>query len=82
MCNNEGWRLFGQEKYLQNETLTFKKWTPRHKDNDHDHCAFCFEKISNIQNTLNYGYVTTNGQTWICEKCFNDFKEKFNWQVK
>ena len=27
-------------------------------------------------------YCTEDMKHWICEECFNDFKEQFNWQEK
>ena len=30
---------------------------------------------------LHLGYSTKDNGIWICEQCFYDFKEKFNWKV-
>lgn len=43
----------------------------------HKHCEFCFEKASTDK--ICTFYCTENLVYWICEKCFHDFKEKFNW---
>ena len=46
----------------------------------HEHCDLCWEKaLTDINRTF---YVTDDMKHWICEQCFNDFKEKFNWQAK
>lgn len=46
----------------------------------HEHCDFCWEKaMTNIPCTF---YCTEDMKCWICEECFNDFKQKFNWQEK
>ena len=46
----------------------------------HEHCDLCWEKaLTDINCTF---YVTDDMKHWICEQCFNDFKEKFNWQAK
>ena len=46
----------------------------------HDHCELCNEKATtDISSTF---YCTEDMKHWICEECFNDFKEQFNWQEK
>ena len=78
----EDWRLQGQEKYLQNAELALEKYKKYREDWDHDHCEFCSAKFSeDIPDTFNEGYTTLDNYRWICENCFNDFKEKFNWKV-
>lgn len=43
----------------------------------HDHCDLCWEKaMTDINCTF---YVTDDFKHWICEECFNDFKDRFNW---
>ncbi len=46
----------------------------------HEHCNFCWEKA--LTDTLCTFYCTDDMQYWVCEKCFYDFKERFNWQEK
>lgn len=43
----------------------------------HEHCEFCWEKALTDQECT--FYCTQDMKYWVCEKCFNDFKEKFNW---
>lgn len=44
----------------------------------HEHCEFCWEKaMTDIPCTF---YCTEDMKYWICEECFNDFKEQFNLQ--
>jgi len=83
-AQNKDWRLFNQEKYLKGVTLQWKKWTPPKKTWDHDHCSFCWRTISDIKdkNIDNWGYTTLDNYHWICKKCFEDFKEMFQWKVK
>ena len=46
----------------------------------HDHCSFCLEKaLTDKPCTF---YCTEDMYYWICEECFQDFREKFNWTVK
>lgn len=77
------WRLQGQEKYLQKETLVYKNYSNRTTKNDHDHCEFCSDKFSDTTSiSLNIGYTTKDNYHWICEKCFADFKERFKWTIE
>lgn len=77
MVNNNDWRLMGQEKYLKNKDL-YHIYYNQNKNNDHDHCAFCTKKFSS---QYQIGYCTEDYYYWICEKCFDDFKDLFNWRV-
>lgn len=45
----------------------------------HEHCAFCWEKA--LTNKACVFYCTTDFKHWICEECFNDFKNKFHWTI-
>ena len=46
----------------------------------HEHCELCYEKaMTDISGIF---YCTEDMKHWICEECFNDFKEQFNWQEK
>ena len=86
------WRLGrGQEDYLKGKTLIWKKFKAKpSKTNpsvmwDHEHCEFCWHKImENCEDPEDYsteGYCTADERTWICETCYNDFKETFKWTL-
>lgn len=46
----------------------------------HEHCEFCWEKaMTNMECEF---YCTKDMKHWICQECFNDFKDKFGWIVK
>ena len=62
---------------------------------DHEHCEICFLKITDLnisEEHTNFGYVTTKEikrgkriakqEHWICEKCFNDFKDLLGFKTK
>ncbi len=58
--------------------------TPPHRW-DHEHCEFCWAKFmaadtSSDPSTLSEGYVTED-EKWICDDCFADFRDEFNWSV-
>jgi formylmethanofuran dehydrogenase subunit E len=79
--NKDDWRLQGQEDYLQGVKLVKQKYSPQNPENDHDHCEFCGEKFMvNHPNTLSEGYSTEDRYRWVCEACYNDFKNDFDWK--
>ena len=46
----------------------------------HEHCEFCMKKaMTNIECEF---YCTKDMYYWICKECFEDFKDKFGWNVK
>ena len=50
---------------------------------DHDHCAFCWAKfmVEDYPDVLHQGYATADDHQWICERCFEDFKDSFQWTL-
>jgi hypothetical protein len=86
MIEKDDWRLNNQEKYLMGVTLvrSLYRQYPYNPEWDHDHCEFCFAKFSldtRIEDALQAGYTTTDEYRWICQSCFEDFKEMFKWKV-
>ena len=75
------WRLQGQEKYLAGVVLVRKRYRKRSETWEHDHCAFCWRTFSESAGDLNEGYTTEDEYHWICESCYEDFKETFRWTV-
>ncbi len=76
------WRLNGQEGYLAGKKLKRIGFSERqNKGSEHEHCAFCREKISEYPDTLSVAYCTENEYHWICEECYLDFKDKFGWKI-
>ena len=85
MTKASDWRLRGQENYLTGVTLVHRPYR-RYAANpkwDHDHCAFCWEKfmVDDHPDVLHEGYATLDDYHWICERCFQDFREQFRWTV-
>ena len=79
----EDWRLLrGQDSYLHGATLIKHPYKPSNPLNDHDHCEFCTRKFGNGKDDLKQGYSTEDNYTWICSQCYDDFKERFEWNVK
>mgnify|MGYP003297993880 CR=1 FL=1 len=81
MLEKNDWRLVSQQEYLMNADLKKEKYSQPTENWDHDHCAFCWNKFSYNPEDLNMGYCTKDKKHWICEECFNDFKEMFNFKI-
>ncbi len=85
MSNNrpapDDWRRQGQERFLNSVKLIKREYYPFREGWDHDHCEFCGDKFSLHTSDLKEGYSTEDGYHWICNQCFNDFKEEYNWQL-
>ena len=76
----EDWRLTDQMDYLYRATLKkadFKATVT----NDHEHCEFCFDEFAEFEGALKSGYCTLDGYRWICEECYQDFHEQFEWRL-
>ncbi len=81
MLEKNDWRLTCQENFLKNAKLIFRTYKTNSSHWDHDHCAFCWDKFSEVEGDLHEGYSTADNKHWICKDCFNDFKEMFNFEV-
>lgn len=77
----DDWRLTNQEEYLTSVVLKRIKYNKYSDSWEHEHCEFCWEKISENKSDFNEAYCTLDEQICICEDCYNDFKEMFNWRT-
>ena len=73
------WRITNQKSYLYQKKLLHIPYEHPNENWDHEHCAFCWEKID--KNTP-IAYATEDRYRWICEQCYNDFKDMFEWEVE
>ena len=82
MINSNDWRLQGQENYLKGVMLFYKNYEDHKTATDHDHCEFCGTKFSDtISDALKIGYTTKDDYRRICQHCFEDFKDMFEFEV-
>jgi hypothetical protein len=80
-ARDDDWRLTGQARFLQGAVLHLAKYRTRSEVWNHDHCEFCWKKFTEDQpDTLQTGYTTEDHYRWICEQCFNDFRERFEFR--
>ncbi len=77
----DDWRLNGQERYLACVKLKRVNFLDIFHKSDHEHCEFCMEKISTYPDTIHEAYCTLDEYHWICEDCFNDFRDLFHWVI-
>ena len=75
------WRISNQMDYLFQAKLKHMDYAERASKTDHDHCEFCMDKFSDRPDDLHIGYCTADEYYWICEECFTDFAEMFEWRV-
>ncbi|MBC8290595.1 MAG: hypothetical protein H8E37_09780 [Planctomycetes bacterium] len=75
------WRRRGQERYLMQEKWVKRSYRPYREGWDHDHCEFCWKTFSLHETDLNAGYSTSDEYRWICEQCFSDFRDEFQWEI-
>lgn len=72
------WRLTNQMGFLYEARLKHQHYSPKGTDWDHDHCSFCLEKYESGEHM---GYCTLDERYWICESCYEGFREMFKWMV-
>jgi hypothetical protein len=77
--DRDDWRFMGQDEYLMNVSLM--KHNFDNSIRDHDHCDFCTKTFGTNIGDLHEGYCTLDKDHWICEGCYKDFKDMFNWTV-
>jgi len=82
----------GQERFLQGAEFVHKPYRVWSDRWEHDHCAFCTRKFvearRSTDDAVTIGYAALargpEGQDdyhWVCEACFADFCERFEWRV-
>jgi len=81
MPDKNDWRLRNQEDYLMNAQLVKKEYTAPSANWNHDHCEFCWATFSENEGDLHEGFCTLDKKNWICEQCYQDFKEMLHFAV-
>lgn len=47
---------------------------------DHEHCELCWARFGNNAQELTSGYYEPDSKSWICEECYQRFKNVFRWE--
>lgn len=77
------WRITSQEKYLFEALFEKRMYQKVSLGWDHDHCRFCLDKFSDDPKVgLTEGYFCENRESWVCGKCFTDFRDLFRFKLK
>jgi len=81
-ARQDDWRRLGQEIFLKKARFSYRRYTPHRKGWEHDHCEFCGVRFSLlVDDDVHEGYCTEDGYRWVCETCFQDFGDEFEWTV-
>ena len=84
MVEKDDWRLRGQEEYLHGKKFRYMKFTSAGRNSLHEHCEFCWHKImeqaEGAAHCSGWGFCTLDTRYWVCEGCFEDFKEMLHWE--
>lgn len=73
---------YEEREYLHNKKLEHKEYDGPFCLDDHEHCALCWQKISKYPEDDHSGYYEKDSRDWICEDCFDKFKELFGWELE
>lgn len=76
----DDWRINNQMDYMFRARLLHTTFAESSRG-DHEHCEFCWDKFGEGEGMLHSGYCTLDGYRWICERCFQDFRDQFEWKV-
>jgi hypothetical protein len=86
MVTDDDWRIQGQERYIHGATFEWRSWSSDRPDWDHDHCDFCCVHFGDHifeddPDTQQEGWATPDANHWVCRACFEDFRDRFEFQV-
>lgn len=74
------WNL--QKDFCRKKRLIWKAYPA---DREHDHCEFCWAKFwadpQADEGCLKAGFVIEGTDCWVCEECFEIFKDYFDWEI-
>lgn len=74
------WRLTNQLDYLFEKKL-LRVNILEFLNIEHEHCVFCWDKFGHANDMMHIGYCTQDKSDWVCDKCFEDFKDMFKWVI-
>lgn len=82
------WRI-DNASHLIGMRLQFRHFTKWSENWDHDHCAACWAKFSDVNGAEIYheGYATCEDYPkaalyeWVCRTCFDDLKDDMQWST-
>lgn len=79
MVEKDDWRLLNHVEYLKKAHINPTDGEEICKHAPHlKRCAFCLEPVQD--NSHQWWFVPTDLSGCICEECYNNFKEDFEWK--
>jgi hypothetical protein len=84
MSDEGDWRITSQESYMPGLALRWARWSTKDPAWQHDHCEFCWDEFPATlgnDDSHDWGWVTADGDRWVCDECFADFRSRFQWTV-
>ena len=78
----DDWRLMGQEGYLMDKVLVHRIFDRSLCVLDFDQCDFCHKVFDKNPDHPLPAYFQPDQKLWICEECYEDFKDHFHWIVE
>ncbi|MBQ7362817.1 MAG: hypothetical protein IJW48_00030 [Clostridia bacterium] len=78
----KSWYLeeYEEKDYLHNKKLQLKSVLL--KKEEHYHCELCWNRLSSCVGDLQIGYYESLSKSWICETCYQEFKDLFGWSIQ
>ncbi len=75
---NKDWQSFRKEGFLVKKTLVRKKLN-EYETTDYApaQCVFCYTCLRK----RDVGYFEPSAKVWVCPKCYEDFKDYFDWKA-
>ena len=77
----DDWRIMGQEGYLLNQKLQYRRFDRAICVEDYVQCEFCQAIFDEDKSNPSMAYFSPVEKVWVCKTCFHDFCMHFNWDV-
>lgn len=79
MIEKDDWRLRDDVEYLKNKEINPTDGEEITQYSKHlKKCIFCWEEVWDTPHQ--WWFIPEDLSCCICEECYNDFKELFNWK--
>jgi hypothetical protein len=84
MTDENDWRLTANHERLRGATLSRRRYEAPSASWEHDHCEFCWAKFMqrNGDGIQAAGYFHAGSKTWICDRCLDEFRDRFDWKTE
>ncbi len=73
---SEGQPVSMEAPWLMHATLHRQTFLPDNK-NDHEHCEFCWQRISEYNGDEHEGYTDDAQEHWVCMACWAERRSEY-----